>query len=80
MVILILISNRYPLYRRTKPTDGGHTIDVERASGVRHHYDNRHVVPYNPALLKIFKCHINVESVASIGSIKYVCKYINKGL
>ena len=70
----------YPLYRRRKPADGGQIIDIERTSGVRHHYDNRHVVPYNPALLRIFKCHINVESVVTINSIKYVCKYVNKGV
>ena len=70
----------YPLYRRRRPADGGQVIEILRSSGARHRYDNRHVVPYNPALLRIFKCHINVESVASISSIKYVCKYVNKGL
>ena len=69
----------YPLYRRRKPGDGGQEISITRDSGAVHMYDNRHVVPYNPALLRIFECHINVEYVASIKAIKYVCKYVNKG-
>ena len=70
----------YPLYRRRRPGDGGQEVLLTRRSGARHMYDNRHVVPYNQALLRIFQCHINVEFVASISAIKYVCKYVNKGL
>ena len=69
----------YPLYKRTKPEDGGQSVVIPRESGAIHEYDNRYVVPYNPALLRIFCCHINVEFVGSIASIKYVCKYCNKG-
>ena len=69
----------YPLYKRRKPDDGGQSLVVRRESGAIQEYDNRHVVPYNPALLRIFECHINVEYVASIKAIKYVCKYVNKG-
>lgn len=42
-------------------------------------FDNRWVVPYNPALLKEFKCHLNVEICATIKAIKYVIKYLLKG-
>jgi hypothetical protein len=40
--------------------------------------DNRWVVPYDPFLLLTFDCHINVERVFDIRSIKYMYKYIYK--
>ena len=42
-------------------------------------FDNRWVVPYNPYLTQKYDCHINVESCASLNSIKYIYKYIYKG-
>ena len=36
-------------------------------------------MPYNPYLLLKYRCHINVEVVASISAIKYVYKYVFKG-
>jgi hypothetical protein len=41
--------------------------------------DNRWVVPYNPYLLHLFHCHINVEACGSIKAVKYLFKYIYKG-
>ncbi|XP_068992255.1 uncharacterized protein [Neodiprion pinetum] len=41
--------------------------------------DNRWVVPYSPLLSKTFNAHINVEFCSSVKSIKYICKYVNKG-
>ncbi|XP_044588701.1 uncharacterized protein LOC123267879 [Cotesia glomerata] len=61
----------YPYYRRR---DEG--IKFTRNSSV---FDNRHVVPYNPELLKAFNCHINVEVVFSITAVKYLFKYVYKG-
>ena len=61
----------YPLYRRR---DLGHTADK---SG--HVMDSRDVVPYNPGLTKKYACHINVEIVTSIKSVKYLFKYNYKG-
>lgn len=70
----------YPLYRRRKPNPDG--IGFSTTVKVVNHdveVDNRWVVPYNPLLSKAFNAHINVEMCSSIKSIKYVCKYINKG-
>ncbi|XP_074293299.1 uncharacterized protein LOC141620283 [Silene latifolia] len=44
----------YPLYRRR---DTGETVEVRKAI-----MDNRSVVPYNPYLLAMFDCHLNVEN------------------
>lgn len=64
----------YPQYRRRSPADGGFTANI---SGVD--IDNRWVVPYNPILSRTFSAHINVEYCNSVKSIKYICKYVNKG-
>uniref|UniRef100_A0A182NCC1 ATP-dependent DNA helicase n=1 Tax=Anopheles dirus TaxID=7168 RepID=A0A182NCC1_9DIPT len=68
----------YPLYRRRSPAQGGFIATLERPSGTIE-VDNRWVVPYSPLLSKMFQAHINVEYCNSIKSIKYVCKYVNKG-
>ncbi|KAL6592973.1 hypothetical protein ACP70R_049269 [Stipagrostis hirtigluma subsp. patula] len=61
----------YPIYRRRQ--DG-------REETVRNVLlDNRWVVPYNPYLLRMFDCHINVEACGSIKAVKYLFKYIYKG-
>jgi hypothetical protein len=66
-----LDENGYPNYARP---DNGRTVIK---SGIE--LDNRWVVPYNPYLLLTFDCHINVERVFDIRSIKYMYKYIYKG-
>lgn len=42
-------------------------------------FDNRHVVPYNPQLLREFGAHINVEVANNIVGVKYLHKYVYKG-
>lgn len=68
----------YPLYRRRSPEDGGGTALI-RMHNEDIQIDNRWVVPYSPLLCKTFKAHINVEYCNSVKSIKYICKYVNKG-
>lgn len=64
------ISTRgYPEYARP---DNGRNIEE---NGL----DNRWIVPYNPYLLLYMDCHVNVERVFDIQSIKYMYKYIYKG-
>ncbi|CAH1442934.1 unnamed protein product [Lactuca virosa] len=61
----------YPVYRRR---DTGIAV---KKQGIM--MDNRWVVPYNPKLLMMFNCLLNVEVCSSITSVKYVFKYIYKG-
>lgn len=68
----------YPLYRR-RPTDDISKSTVIKVRNLDVVVDNGWIVPYSPILLKIFAAHINVEYCNSVKSIKYICKYINKG-
>lgn len=68
----------YPTYRRKRPEDGGH-VAVVKVKQTEVEIDNRWVVPYTPLLSKMFQAHINVEYCNSVKSIKYICKYVNKG-
>lgn len=68
----------YPLYRRRHPDRGGSFATIHRRNR-EFNVDNSWVVPHSPVLCRMFNAHINVEYCNSIKSIKYVCKYINKG-
>jgi hypothetical protein len=48
----------YPVYRRR---DDGQVVEVRNAK-----LDNRWVVPFNPSLLMLYNCHINVEICSRI--------------
>ena len=70
----------YPLYRRRSPEDGGIKAKLKIGkSNQEIEIDNKWVVPYCPLLSRIFQAHINVEYCNSVKSIKYICKYVNKG-
>lgn len=68
----------YQLYRRRSPDDNSHTTTI-RIRNQDIDVDHRWIVPYSPLLSKIFEAHINVEYCNSVKSIKYICKYVNKG-
>lgn len=63
--------NGYPAYRRR---NNGRTVNVGGVVA-----DNRFVVPYNAQLLLKYRAHINLESCASVKSVKYLFKYVYKG-
>ncbi|GFW51845.1 helitron_like_N domain-containing protein [Trichonephila clavipes] len=68
----------YPLYRRRSAEEGGKSATIRMQNrGIK--VDNQWVVPYSPLLSKTYKAHINVENCNSVKSIKYICKYVNKG-
>lgn len=67
--------NAYTSYRRR---DTGQEYTV-KSRGQDVQVNNSHVVPYSPYLLMLLDCHINVECIYSIKSIKYMHKYIYKG-
>uniref|UniRef100_A0A0L8GSM1 Uncharacterized protein n=1 Tax=Octopus bimaculoides TaxID=37653 RepID=A0A0L8GSM1_OCTBM len=65
--------NRLSLYRQRSVATGG----VESHNGKTN--NNKWVAPYNETLLRAFKCHCNVEIIASVRSVKYIIKYTLKG-
>ena len=46
---------------------------------VEYTLSNKDVVPFNAYLIKMFKCHINVEICSSLKVIKYLLWYPFKG-
>lgn len=73
----IFTSNGYPEYQR--PRNSSHGITYSKKNIREIDVDNSMVVPYNPILLKKYRCHINVEYCASIQSVKYIFDYLHKG-
>ena len=66
----------FPEYRRPDNSDMCQIISKQ---GKLIDIDNSWVVPYNPFLLKLFNCHINLEICSSIKAVKYIYKYVYKG-
>ena len=62
----------YPLYARP---DNGRIIEKDGFQ-----FDNRWVVPYNIFILLKYGCHANTEYVGSFTTVKYVFKYVHKGV
>jgi hypothetical protein len=61
-------------YACTRRRDNGRTVEVGRRQA-----DNRWVVCHSIYLIWRYRCHINVESIASVKAIKYIYKYVYKG-
>jgi PIF1-like helicase/Helicase len=61
-------------YASTRRRDTGRTHQV-RGKQV----GNRWVVTYCAYLIWKYRCHINIESIASIKAVKYIYKYVYKG-
>ena len=62
-------------YARTRHRNTGQTHQLR--GGVQ--VDNRWVVCHSRYLIWRYRCHINVESIASVKAIKYIYKYVYKG-
>ena len=61
-------------YARTRRSNTGQIIQVGSKD-----VDNKWVVCHNRYLIWKYRCHINVESIASVKAIKYIFKYVYKG-
>ena len=88
------VDGEYPTYRRRSPENGGriHIKKIKRKNSRKRNFHemttdsvkeeyitNEWVSPYNPILLLLFNCHINVEFCTSILAVKYITKYVYKG-
>lgn len=68
----IMREDSYPDYRRR---DNGWSVIKGNVP-----LSNQHVVPYNPYLTKKYGAHINVEILADVNAVKYIHKYVYKGV
>jgi hypothetical protein len=63
------------------PNDGHARLDNGRIiEKDGFHFDNRWVVPYNIFILLKYGCHANTEFVGSLPTVKYIYKYVHKGV
>jgi Helitron helicase-like domain at N-terminus len=75
-------------YDFTSVNEDGYSLYRRRNNGVTffkggqgaYKFTNQDVVPYNPYLSRIYNFHINIEIVSSFTAIKYIYKYVYKGL
>jgi Helitron helicase-like domain at N-terminus len=64
-------------YSRTRHLNTGQSIRT--GPGDKYQVDNRWVVCHSKYLIWKYRCHLNVESIASVKAIKYIYKYVYKG-
>ena len=65
-------------YARTRHRNTGQLYQV-KIGAQEVTVNNQWVVCHSPYLLWKYRCHINVESIASVKAIKYIYKYVYKG-
>ena len=65
-------------YSNLRRRDTGKKVKIGQGAS-QHEVDNSWVVAYCAYFLWKYRCHINVECVASIKAIKYIYKYVYKG-
>ena len=80
-------SKFYPkkFVNRTSFDESGYPIYRRRDLGVKVtnnniQLDNHSVVPYNPTLIMKYQAHVNIEYCNRSNYIKYLFKYITKGV
>jgi hypothetical protein len=80
-------SKFYPkkIVSRTSFYEGGYPVYRRRDTGISVlkndiRLDNRSVVPYNPTLIMKYQAHVNIEYCNKSNCIKYLFKYITKGV
>jgi hypothetical protein len=61
-------------YACTRRCDTGQILEVQGRQ-----VNNQWVVCHSPYLIWKYRCHINVESIASVKAVKYIYKYVYKG-
>jgi PIF1-like helicase/Helitron helicase-like domain at N-terminus len=65
-------------YARMRRLNTGQTFRIGQGDRT-YHVDNRWVVCHSKYLIWKYRCHINVESIASVKAVKYIYKYVYKG-
>jgi hypothetical protein len=61
-------------YAHTRRRNTGQTYEVNGKQ-----ISNQWIVCYSPYLTWKYRCHINIESIASVKAVKYIYKYVYKG-
>ena len=73
-----------PFRAETTVTEDSYACTRRRNTGQVHDIwgrkvNNQWVVCHSPYLIWKYRCHINVESIASVKAVKYIYKYVYKG-